>query len=97
MNKTIIAASVLIIIAAVAILLLPMPIQQTGSSGNEQEVTVEDSVQVEQQTVDEQYMLEDLYLEMLSEEMDSLDIEQTDYNEEMQNSMAEDLSQFYYE
>lgn len=95
MNKTILAASVLIIIAVVAILVLPMPFsQETGPAGTEQEVVIGDSVQV---TIDEEFALQDMYIEMLNEEMDSLDMEQTDFNEEMEDSMADDMSQFYYE
>ncbi|MBN2203167.1 MAG: hypothetical protein JW700_03205 [Candidatus Aenigmarchaeota archaeon] len=96
MRMTIIAAAILIVIAAVAILMLPIPVSR-DTGGNEQEVTVEDSVQVEQTTVDEEYVLEDLYTDMLSDELEAMDTEQMDYNEEMQDTMAEDLSQFYYD
>ncbi|MFH1473557.1 MAG: hypothetical protein ABIE55_01550 [Candidatus Aenigmatarchaeota archaeon] len=93
MNKLIIAV-VIVIIAAVAIMMLPPAKQETGTSDT---VTIQEGATAEQTTVDESYLLEDLYISMLEEEMDALDMEQTDYNSEMEEQLASDMSQFYYE
>ena len=93
MNKLIIATIILIVIAVAAIMMLPFPVSQ--ETGAVEETPAETTG--EQTTVDESYLLEDLYISMLEEEMDALDMEQTDYNNEMEDELASDMSQFYYE
>ena len=90
MNMKIIGALVIVIIAALAVVMFPKP-------EISQQPETETQVSEAEATVDETYILEEMYLEMLNEEMDSLNIEQTSFNEEIQDSMASDLSQFYYQ
>jgi len=92
MNKLIIPTIILIVIAAVAIMFLPIPVSQ--ETGTVEETQEESSGEVS--TVDEAYLLEDLYIDILEEEMDALEIEQTEYNNEIEDQLASDMSQFYY-
>jgi len=82
MNSKIIAVLVVLVIAALAILMLPQPEVLAGDGTAEE-------------TVDEEYLIDDFYIEMLEEEFDSLELE--DFSAEMEDEMADDLSQFYYE
>ena len=41
-------------------------------------------------------VLGDEYASLIQEELNRLSIEQTDFNNQMQDSLANDLSQFYY-
>jgi hypothetical protein len=77
-----IIALVVVVIAALAIFMLPQP-----------EVPVGDGTAEE--TVDQEYIIDDFYIEMLEEEMDSLEME--DFSSEMEDEIASDMSQFYYE
>lgn len=84
--KTLIAVSVL------AAILIAGCVNQVGPS-SESEITVHDSVEVE--VIQGDFILEDTYIDMLNEEMNS-GMDQSDFDQ-MQESMASDLSQFYYE
>ena len=90
MNKIILAAVALLIIA-VAIMMLPVPVTQ--ETGPADEVT-QPTVETEQ--IGEDYLLENFYIELLQEQMDQLNIEQTDFNNQVEDDMASDMSQFYY-
>jgi hypothetical protein len=79
MNKIIIAVVLIAIVAIMAVLMLPQLFSQ-----EEAEVTAEESA-----------ILEDIYTEMLEEELNSIQGE--NYSSEMEDEMASDLSQFYYE
>ena len=79
MNKIILAVVLIVIIAAVAVFMLQYQAPQPS-----EEVTAEESA-----------MLESIYIEMLNEELDS--IQEENFSSEMEDQIAEDLSQFYYE
>jgi hypothetical protein len=78
-NKIIIAVVLVVIIAAVAVFMLQMQPAQTS----------------EEATPEESAILEDLYTEMLNEELDSIEAE--NFSDELEDEMASDLSQFFYE
>ena len=86
MNKIIMAVVAIVIIAAAAIMMLPQVEPETP------EGTQETGGQT---TVDEEYIIDDFYVEMLEEEVDTVELEE--FNMEMEDQMASDLSQFYYE
>jgi hypothetical protein len=77
-----IIALVVVVIAALAIFMLPQPEVPVGGGTAEE-------------TVDQEYIIDDFYIEMLEEEMDSLEME--DFSSEMEDEIASDMSQFYYE
>ncbi len=87
MNSKVIAVVVIVVLAALAIFMLPQPEVSPGSET--------EAIGTGQETVDEEYLIDDFYIEMLEEEFDSMEME--DFSAEMEDEMADDLSQFYYE
>jgi hypothetical protein len=79
MNKIILALVLIVAVAAVAVFMLQYQAPQAS-----EEVTAEESA-----------VLESVYIEMLNEELDS--IQEENFSSEMEDQMADDLSQFYYE
>jgi len=84
MNAKIIVAIVVIVLVAVTVYVFmkstPAP-TITGAIDNSAEISS---------------VIGDQYSSLIQEELNKLSIEQTDFNTQIQDSMANDLSQFYY-
>jgi hypothetical protein len=75
-----------------AVILIAGCVNQQGPS-SDSEITVHDNVQVE--VIQGDFVLDDLYIEILDEQLNE-SMDQSDYDQ-MQDMMASDLSEFYYE
>jgi hypothetical protein len=75
-----------------AVILIAGCVNQPGPS-SDSEITVHDNVQVE--VIQGDFVLDDLYIEILDEQLNE-SMDQSDYDQ-MQDMMASDLSEFYYE
>ena len=85
--KALIACSVL------AVILIAGCINQQAGPSSESQITVNDNVQVE--VIQGDYLVDDIYNEMLNEQLNE-SMDQTGYDQ-MDDMLASDLSQFYYE
>ena len=90
-SKMIIAIVALLVIAILAyVITTPRNVPQEQVTPGPTEIT-EETVSSEVSSV-----LGEQYSSLIEEELNKLSIEQTDFNNYMQDSMANDLSQFYY-
>jgi len=82
MNTKIIAAIVVIVLIAVAVYVLMKPTSPAPT-------TIDNSAEISS-------IIGEQYSSLIEEELNKLSIEQADFNSQIQDSLANDMSQFYY-
>ena len=90
-SKIIIAIVALLVIAVLAyVITTPINVPEEQVTPGPTEIT-EETVSSEVSSV-----LGEQYSNLIEEELNKLSIEQADFNSQIQDSLANDLSQFYY-
>ena len=91
-SKIIIAIVVLIVIAAAAYLMIPAPsVTPTGETGETP------ATDVTAEALEASSVISEEYEALILAELDKMSAEQTDFNNQIQEDLANDLSQFYYD
>lgn len=93
-SKIIVAVVVLVLIMIAAYLFTTTPLSTAPSTGPTPTAGPTD---VTTATSELSSVIGDEYSVLIQDELNKLSIEQTDFNNQIQDSMVSDLSQFYYQ